>query len=181
MDVSVHPSARLAMDAVWHYVLHGKPLPCPLDIDCELKKKRSAFVSIKHGETLRGCIGSLHPTRDTLAEEIIHYASHAASSDPRFQPVRPEELAALTISVDVLSPLQPASGLEDWDTRRLGLAVLTKKKQGVLLPDLPGISRSRDQLRLCLKKAGLRPHEPYEMFHFSSRRYRMPPLETALQ
>ena len=56
MVLPVHPSALLAMDAVWHFVLHGTPLPCPVDLAEELKEKLAAFVSIKNGDILRGCI-----------------------------------------------------------------------------------------------------------------------------
>ncbi|UCD10387.1 MAG: AmmeMemoRadiSam system protein A, partial [Nitrospinaceae bacterium] len=173
MVLPVHPSARLAMDAVWHFVLHGTPLPCPEDLAEELKEKLAAFVSIKNGDILRGCIGSLHPARDTLAEEIIHFAGQAAGSDPRFQPVGLGELPTLTVSVDVISPLQPADGTRDWDTSRFGLAVQARQKQGVLLPDQPGITRPGDQLKICLKKGGISPGESYEMYRFTSNRFQM--------
>lgn len=166
-----HPSARLALDAVCHYVLNGQPLPCPPNLDEALKPPMAVFVSIKNGGALRGCIGNLVATRDSLAEEIIHYAGQAAGHDPRFSPVGSEELPRLTISVDVLSPLSPVDDAQHWDTRVFGLVVSAGEKQGVLLPDQPGILRPGDQLRACLKKAGIRPGEAYEMFNFTSRRY----------
>jgi len=171
MVLPTHPSARLALDAVRHVVLHSQPLPCPPNLDDALKQPMAVFVSIKNGGALRGCIGNLVPTRDSLAEEIIHYAGQAARHDPRFSPVASEELSGLTVSVDVLSPLSPVEEIAHWDTRVYGLVVSAGEKQGVLLPDQPGISRPGDQLQACLKKAGIRPGEAYEMFNFTSRRY----------
>ena len=61
------------------------------------------FVSLKtrDGE-LRGCIGTIEPAKNSLAEEIAANAVSAAISDPRFDPVREDELANLVYSVDVL-------------------------------------------------------------------------------
>lgn len=55
----------------------------------------------EHGQ-LRGCIGTIAPVRKSLAEEVIRNGVAAATEDPRFAPVRPEELPHLEYSVDVL-------------------------------------------------------------------------------
>ena len=51
---------------------------------------------------LRGCIGTIEPTKQNLAEELIANAINAASRDPRFDPVSRDELAGLRYSVDIL-------------------------------------------------------------------------------
>ena len=63
-----------------------------------LSSRAPCFVSLKtlNGE-LRGCIGTIEPARDTLAQEIIANAISAATNDPRFEPVRPKELSNLRL------------------------------------------------------------------------------------
>ncbi len=88
----------------------------PVHIDLEkllaqypaLKEKGAAFVTINKGaqHRLRGCIGSLQAFRP-LYEDIIHNAKAAALEDPRFHPLRPEELGDITVEVSVLSEPKP--------------------------------------------------------------------------
>ena len=61
------------------------------------------FVSIHAHGSLRGCIGTILPTKETVAAEIIRNAVSASTEDPRFDAVRSEELEELDISVDILS------------------------------------------------------------------------------
>jgi AmmeMemoRadiSam system protein A len=71
-----------------------------------LARDGACFVTLtKHGE-LRGCIGSLEPRRP-LASDVCENAVSAAIHDPRFPPVRPEELKDLCVEISVLSSPQP--------------------------------------------------------------------------
>ncbi len=72
-----------------------------------LKEKGAAFVTIntRPNEQLRGCIGSLHAYRP-LYEDIIHNAQAAALHDPRFFPLRIEELDQIKLEVSILSEPQ---------------------------------------------------------------------------
>ena len=75
-----------------------------------LSARAGCFVSIKtHEGDLRGCIGTIDPVKDSLAEEIIANAISAATRDPRFPPVRADELPNLKYSVDVLSAPEPCT------------------------------------------------------------------------
>ena len=72
------------------------------EIPDHLRRDGASFVTLtKHGQ-LRGCIGSLEPRR-SLALDVHENAVNAAMSDPRFPPVRPEELDDLQVEVSVLS------------------------------------------------------------------------------
>ena len=83
----------------------------PLDLDTvpeELRRDGASFVTLtKHGE-LRGCIGSLEPRRP-LVLDVRENAVAAAFHDPRFPPMRPQELDDLQVEISVLSAPQRLS------------------------------------------------------------------------
>jgi AmmeMemoRadiSam system protein A len=171
METKPHPYVILATQSVWHYLEHSVPLPCPKNLTDDLLQPKGAFVTIKNGIELRGCIGELTPTHDNLAIEIIKNAVSAASRDPRFSPVSKDEIADLIFSVDVLTPLEKVADVSELNSKKFGLAVKTEDKQGVLLPDLEGIDTVAEQLRICLKKGGIDTNESYEMHRFEVQRY----------
>lgn len=136
-----------------------------------LEKKAGVFVSLHRGKDLRGCMGSLVPSRENLAQEIMDLAVTAAQRDPRFPPVSPHELDQLTYSVDVLGEAEDIGDKKDLDPERYGLIVSLGYKKGVLLPRLDGIDKIEDQLFIALNKAGIRPNQPYQMARFEVVRY----------
>ena len=146
-------------------------LPCPENLPAELKKRAGVFVSIKNKTALRGCIGTIDPIEDNLAQEIIRNAVHAATEDPRFSSITSDELPDLAFSVDVLTPLEKVNDLSQLDCKKYGLLLKGKSRQGVLLPDLETVNTVEDQIRICRKKASLKENDPVEMFRFRVERY----------
>lgn len=138
----------------------------------EARNPAGVFVCLKHGGQLRGCIGTTEPVYETLAQEVIHNAIGAATRDPRFSPVRPSELDALVISVDVLGPSEPAPHPSMLDHRRFGIIVQSGEQRSVLLPGIEGIHSVAEQLAVALEKAGLHPDAPVEVLRFEVTRYR---------
>lgn len=69
-----------------------------------LDEPGACFVSLKQGEALRGCIGNLR-TSPTLYDAVVHNAEAAALHDPRFSPLRRDELARTRIEISLMSPL----------------------------------------------------------------------------
>jgi AmmeMemoRadiSam system protein B/AmmeMemoRadiSam system protein A len=67
-----------------------------------LKEKRATFVTLNQDGQLRGCIGSLQPTR-TLGEDVVANAANAALADRRFSPLKPDELSGIEMEVSLLS------------------------------------------------------------------------------
>jgi AmmeMemoRadiSam system protein B/AmmeMemoRadiSam system protein A len=67
-----------------------------------LREKRATFVTLNQDGKLRGCIGSLQPTR-ALGEDVVANAANAALADRRFPPLKPDELAAIEMEVSLLS------------------------------------------------------------------------------
>lgn len=137
----------------------------------EMQKKAGVFVSLKNKGRLRGCIGTIRPTRDNLAQEIIQNALSAGSSDPRFPPVTLEELSQLEISVDILGPPEEVSGPGELDPKRYGVIVEKGDRRGLLLPDLGGIDSVEEQIDIARQKAGIGPRENYKLYRFEVNRY----------
>ncbi|GAM09241.1 MEMO1 family protein [Geobacter sp. OR-1] len=122
-----------------------------------LKADGASFVTIndKSGN-LRGCIGNIIPMMP-LARSVVMNARSAASHDPRFPPVRPEELPGLHLEVTVLSPLEVISDIGAVTIGTHGLYLEKGGKSAVFLPQVPveqGWNRAVYLEQLSLK-AGL--------------------------
>lgn len=166
-----HPLVRLARQAVEAYVREGRIIEPPEELPEEMRQRSGAFVSLHKGSELRGCIGTIEPVRRNLAEEVIANAVSAASRDPRFPPVRSDELEDLDISVDVLSEPEPVKSIAELDPRVYGVVVQSGYRRGVLLPDLEGVDTVEKQLAIALQKAWIDPREPYQIYRFRVNRY----------
>ena len=158
---------RLAYASVEAYVSARKTIPVPDGLPDELTGRRAgAFVSIHEHGALRGCIGTIGPTRASLAEEIIANAISACSRDPRFSPVRPDELPWLEISVDVLGEPEDIDSKDMLDVKRYGVIVTSGRKRGLLLPDLDGVDTVDQQIDIARQKAGIHRFENYSLQRF---------------
>ena len=150
------PFVRLARSSVEHYILRHRKMEMPGDLPAELTARRAgAFVSIHEHGKLRGCIGTISPVRDCLAQEIIDNAVSASTRDPRFSPIRADELKWLEISVDVLGDPEPVSSPDELDVKRYGVIVTKGRKRGLLLPDLDGVDTVEEQISIAKSKAGI--------------------------
>ena len=167
------PCVKLARASVESWVRRRQRLPLPEDLPPELLSRRAgAFVSLHKSGRLRGCIGTIGATQDSLAEEIVMNAISACSRDPRFPPVAPDELKFLEISVDVLGEPEPVASPEELDVKRYGVIVSRGHKRGLLLPDLEGVDTVEDQIRIALQKGGIGEEEPYTLQRFEVVRHR---------
>lgn len=152
--------------------VRGKRLSSvPPGLSPDLQKPGAAFVSIKKRGELRGCIGTISPTKRTLAGEIAANAVSAGLKDPRFPPVSEDELPELIYSVDVLSAPEKVEDINVLDPQRFGVIVRCGGLTGLLLPDLEGISTVEEQLSIAKQKAGILPGETVEIFRFEVKRY----------
>jgi len=165
------PIVKLAKDTVETYIISGKVLK-PDKLTDEMKERAGVFVSIHKKGALRGCIGTFEPTRENVAEEIIHNAIQSSTGDPRFSMVKPYELPDLDYSVDVLTSPQPVSDISKLDPRKQGIIVQSGWRRGLLLPDLEGVDTVEQQIEICMMKAGIRRGEPIEVFSFEVRRFK---------
>lgn len=162
---------RLARMSIEAFVM-GRELPDEFEASEELRLERAgAFVSIRRQGTLRGCIGTMEPTAPNLAIEIIRNAVHAATRDPRFVPVAPDELPQLEISVDVLHPSEEVPDASYLDPSKYGVIVECGTRKGLLLPALEGVETAEDQVGIACSKGCIMLHEPYVLRRFKVDRY----------
>ena len=87
----------------------GRPRPDPLPAGpwpAALCASRATFTTLTLAGELRGCRGTIEPRRP-LVEDVWENAWASAYDDPRFPPVSADEIARLSISISVLSPLEP--------------------------------------------------------------------------
>ena len=158
---------RLARYTIETFVGTGKLPEMPKGLPEELYHSRAgAFVSLKEDGRLRGCIGTIRPVRECLAEEIMHNAVSACSEDPRFSPVEAWEVERLTISVDVLGETEKISSPEELDVTRYGVIVTRGARRGLLLPNLEGVDTIEQQIAIAKQKAGIKAHESVELERF---------------
>ncbi len=166
-----HPLVILARRAIETYVRERRVIDPPEELTPEMRQRAGVFVSIKKGGQLRGCIGTFMPTQENVALEVIENAISAATRDPRFSPIGPQELPYLDVSVDVLSSPEPISGPEELDPKRYGVIVESGWKKGLLLPDLEGVDTVEQQLAIAMAKAGIGRGEKVKLYRFSVERF----------
>ena len=172
---------RLARATIERFIRTGKTLRFPEDVPEKLRSdlpaeafssRAGAFVSVHKNGMLRGCIGTIAPVQDCIAEEIISNAISAVSRDPRFDKVRPDELDLLEINVDILGEPEDISGPDQLDVKRYGVIVTYGYKRGLLLPDLEGVDTVEEQIDIAMRKGGIAPTDNYSLQRFEVIRYK---------
>ena len=162
---------RLARHAIETVVTTGKPPERPADLPSEMAARAGVFVSLKKDGELRGCIGTFEPTMKNIAEEILQNAVSAALRDPRFPPIRAEELDALVYSVDVLTEPELVSSADDLDVKKYGVIIEYRARKGLLLPDLAGVNTVEEQLHIARQKGGIPDDAPISIWRFTVERH----------
>ena len=156
---------RVARQSITYWLGRRQNLP----LEAGQSAAAAVFVTLRHreGGSLRGCIGTLEPTEPDVVLETARNAVLAATVDPRFPAVSVDELAGLRVEVSVLRPSEPVADLAALDPRRYGVVVLDSNgRQGVLLPDLEGISDPATQVAIARQKAGIEPDSPVALRRF---------------
>lgn len=129
---------RLARGAI-EYAIVKKPKPA-LVLTPVFGDKRGIFVTLTKTGELRGCIGFPYPVMP-LGDAIEDAAVAAATGDPRFPPVRKEELSSIGLEVTILTDPVPVIGEpgkrpEKIEVGRHGLIVRGRGTSGLLLPQV---------------------------------------------
>ena len=164
---------KLARQSIENYILKNEIISVPPNIQKEmLDNKAGVFVSIHKHDTLRGCIGTIAPTKENIAEEIISNAISAAIHDSRFLPITEEELNWLEINVDVLNKPEPIKSKEELDVKKYGVIVTSGFKQGLLLPNLDGIETVDDQISIAMRKGNISKTDNYKLQRFEVIRHK---------
>jgi AmmeMemoRadiSam system protein A len=151
---------ELARQGVLHAVCHERPLST-FPTNGIFAERRGLFVTLYVAKKLRGCIGVIEGSTN-LGETLARCAADAALHDPRFSPMRREEMDGLEIEVSLLSRLTPIRP-EEVEIGVHGLLVEQGTRRGLLLPQVAvehRLSREQFLAETCVK-AGL-PREAWK-------------------
>jgi hypothetical protein len=165
----LHSIARKVIEAR----CRGKEAPKFTTASSKLKEPSGAFVTIYENGELRGCIGQI-VAKKPLMEAVAQMAEAAALEDPRFQPVRADELKDLKIEISVLTPFKKIDFPEEIEVGKHGIIIKQGSSIGLLLPQVAteyGWNRTAFLENTCIK-AGL-PKDAWkdketEIFVFSA-------------
>ncbi len=161
------PYVSLARKALELYVSKNYTISVDNSFPDELlKNKAGVFVSLHLNDRLRGCIGTVVPTKNNIAEEIVENAISAGTRDYRFSKVKSHELENIEYSVDVLLPPEPIDSSDKLDITIYGVIVSSGHKTGLLLPNIDGIDNVEEQIEVAKRKAGIDDYEKYKLHRF---------------
>jgi AmmeMemoRadiSam system protein B/AmmeMemoRadiSam system protein A len=139
---------------------HGLVVSVP-NYPPKLRENRASFVTLHRQEKLRGCIGSLDAFR-ALVVDVADRAFAAGFRDPRFPPLRHQELAEIAIEISVLSPLESLRFDSEQDLIAQlrpavdGLLLRVGATRGTLLPSVwESVPDPQTFLHHLKRKAGL--------------------------
>jgi AmmeMemoRadiSam system protein A len=133
-----------------------------------LHEPGATFVTLRRGEALRGCIGSLEARR-ALGADVAANARAAAFADPRFAPLRHAELDVTSIEISLLSPAEPLTfaTAEDLFAKVVpgvdGIVIEAGARRATFLPQVwDALPEPRDFFGELVRKAGLPAAHPIE-------------------
>jgi AmmeMemoRadiSam system protein B/AmmeMemoRadiSam system protein A len=160
IDIGLSESERTELHAIAKSSIEaccrGTSAPKVETVSQKLKEQRGVFVTITKKGNLRGCIGQIIG-RVPLAEAVSQMAEAAALRDPRFSPLRAEELPDINIEISVLTPLRKIDSTDEIEVGTHGIVMRNGMNMGLLLPQVAteyGWSRTEFLENTC-QKAGL--------------------------
>ncbi|MFP4329898.1 MAG: AmmeMemoRadiSam system protein A [Spirochaetaceae bacterium] len=140
MIVVSQPDATALLDygeAYLSALVTGSPHPAPPEIHL-LDLDYGLFATLRGREgALRGCIGEFAGAGG-LGILIPRVIRDAALADPRFEPVGPGELGEITLSLSLLSPIEPVSSYTEIELGRHGLLFTLGGRRALFLPEVAG-------------------------------------------
>jgi len=146
---------KIARDTIVSYVSSSR-VPVVETASKGLNLQSGCFVTIKQHGQLRGCIGNF-VSDQPLFRLVQEMAVSAATRDPRFYPMKQQDLDAFELEISVLSPLERISSVDAIKVGTHGIYLVKNSSRGVLLPQVAteyGWDRETFLRHTCLK-AGL--------------------------
>ncbi len=146
---------KIARQAVQTCVRSGEVYIEPRE-EMALNLRNGCFVSIKQKGHLRGCIGNFQ-SELPLFREVAEMAVASATKDPRFYPMKDDDLDNFSLEISVLSPLHKIDTIEEIEVGKHGIYLEKGYHRGVLLPQVAieqGWDRDTFLKQTCVK-AGL--------------------------
>lgn len=149
---------KLARDSINYYLENGKKLDVKVD-DAILNSEMGAFVTLHKNGQLRGCIGNI-VGQGPFYLTVRDMAIQSATKDPRFRPVKPDEMKEIDIEISALSELEKIDDPNIIEAGKHGVLVSQGFRRGVYLPQVAtqmGWDRDEFLNSLCGHKAGMKP------------------------
>lgn len=154
----------VGLESIEFGLVHQCSMPIMLlDYPEVLRAETATFVTLREGDELLGCIGTLRAHRPLVAD-VAHNAYHAAFSDPRFAPLTAARLPCLDLHISVLSPLEPLEIRSEEDLLAQlrpgldGLVLEEGELTATFLPAMwPRLVTARSFVRVLKEKANLPP------------------------
>ena len=158
LEESAQEEAReIAKQTLEDYV-RNKKIPGERPIKNEvLNDPLGAFVTLDKNDNLRGCMGEFEPAKP-LYKIIQERTIAAASSDPRFRPVSPDELGEISLEISVMTPRQKIADWKEIELGKDGVVIVQGNHSGTFLPQVAtetGWKLEELLGQLCSQKAGL--------------------------
>jgi hypothetical protein len=125
---------RIARATLKEYLRTGR-IPPGKPHRASLTENAGVFVSLHHGDQLRGCIGTQNEDKP-LYKTIQEMAIAAARRDPRFAPVEADEMNELTIEISVLGDRKHIREVGEVQVGEHGLYLEYGGRRGLLLPQV---------------------------------------------
>ena len=152
----------VAWGSIQHGLWHGTPLEVrPWQFEETLRELGASFVTLRIGEELRGCTGTLEAVR-ALVVDVAHNAFSSAFRDSRFAPVSPEEIAHLELHISILDSPEHLAVASEEDLIRVlrpgrdGLVLEEGTQRATFLPAVwEQLPEPREFLGHLKQKAGL--------------------------
>ncbi len=144
---------KTARENIASWLMNGKGIILPKKIPNNCMRNRGAFVTLQIRGDLRGCIGYVVAEKP-LIQTILENSYNAAFRDPRFMPLRAEELKDVAIEISVLTEPVPVGSINEIRTGRDGLIIEKGMHRGLLLPQVAveqGWDRDAFLSNTCLK------------------------------
>jgi hypothetical protein len=125
---------KIARETIVTYVTRSS-IPSVETASKGLKLESGCFVTIKQRGQLRGCIGNFVSNKP-LYQLVQEMAVSAATRDPRFYPMKQQDLDAFELEISVLSPLELISSVDEIKVGTHGIYLVKNGSRGVLLPQV---------------------------------------------
>lgn len=148
----------IARESITGFVKSGKRIDVS-EKDPVLNEPMGAFVTLHEKGELRGCIGNM-TGQGPLYKTVAAMAIEAATGDPRFMTLSPEEIDTIDIEISVLSPMRKVKSADEITIPGHGVLVRRGFRSGVYLPQVAtetGWTKEEFLTSLCGQKAGLSP------------------------
>jgi len=122
----------------------------------ELDDEKGVFVTLRKNGEVRGCIGTLK--EDKLWIQVQKYAVFSAFNDPRFPPLKKDELPQIKIEISVIENIEDVKDVSEIKLGEHGIILDMGGKGGILLPEVAiehNVKTPEDFLDMLCKKIGV--------------------------